>query len=181
MPSQAAELLQQAQKMNNESENLKRSATLFTLIGKNLLLMGNPQKALEYYRLSLSLSQRAGIAPEIAENCKEMAIAFSAMGSYDSAGERIIRYSRIMGDMLKKDELTGESSEITAFKEGLSPFQSKSAGKEVSVWKLIVTVLGLLALMWAGLVFIPRWLKPFLNRKIGEKIERYPEDRNEMT
>jgi len=162
-PADANILLLQAQKLNNEVENPKKSAIIFMLMGKNLLLMGQPRKAIDYYRLSLDISMRAGIRPEEISTYKEIAIALSAMASYDSAGYYILKHASALNNMYGQTSISNDDP----VQSGQLPSTTElpaSEERDFSVFRLALKILAMLTLMMAGLVFLPRLLNPAFSR-----------------
>lgn len=162
-PAEANFLLLRAQKLNNEVENPKKSALIFMLTGKNLLLTGQPQKALDYYNLSMRISKQTGIRPEEISAYKEMAIAFSAMGEYDSAGFYILKHAKELNGMYNQNS-AGNEETATNGQLQAKPVSMAAPDADYSTIRIVLKILTLLTLMMAGLVFLPRLLKPLFSK-----------------
>jgi tetratricopeptide (TPR) repeat protein len=83
----------QSLKILEELEDKRAIAELFTLIGENLLQIGNPDDALDYFDQSLNIAQDIGARKEEMKNYEQLARLHAIKKSFDKAADYIEKYT----------------------------------------------------------------------------------------
>ncbi|HAW57799.1 MAG TPA: hypothetical protein DCX03_02090 [Bacteroidales bacterium] len=167
-PELANRVLFSAQKLNNQTERKKTSAQLYTLIGKNLLMMKQVEKARNYFMQSFHIAREIGALPEMMDAYKNLAMYYSTVAQYDSSDYYIKLYTNQSNHLAINMAASDTLPALFTSSNSGTPTHPTNKNSPLSPLKLVITLIIALTLFWTGIIYIPRFFLSLKKKKKGE-------------